>query len=225
MSENPYTVLGLSPGASDDEVKAAYKRLAKKYHPDLNPSPEAEEKMKQINAAYDQIINHKQEASGPFGGAAGGYGSGSYGSAGGAGGYGGYYYDPFEEYRRQAGGAGGASAGSDRMRAVRSYLNARHFQEALHLLSELEPRDAQWYYYSAVANVGLGNRITGMEHARRAVELDPGNLEYQQFWQMLHSSRTAYRGRGASYAPPVVNTGLCSELFCLFFCCPLCRPC
>ena len=181
--------------------------------------------MKQINAAYDQIINHKQEASGPFGGAAGGYGSGSYGSAGGAGGYGGYYYDPFEEYRRQAGGAGGASAGSDRMRAVRSYLNARHFQEALHLLSELEPRDAQWYYYSAVANVGLGNRITGMEHARRAVELDPGNLEYQQFWQMLHSSGTAYRGRGASYAPPVVNTGLCSELFCLFFCCPLCRPC
>ena len=91
MSENPYTVLGLSPGASDDEVKAAYKRLAKKYHPDLNPSPEAEEKMKQINAAYDQIINHKQEASDPFGGNAGGYGSGSYGSAGGAGGYGGYY--------------------------------------------------------------------------------------------------------------------------------------
>ena len=79
MSENPYTVLGLSPGASDDEVKAAYKRLAKKYHPDLNPSPEAEEKMKQINAAYDQIINHKQEASDPFGGNAGGYGSGSYG--------------------------------------------------------------------------------------------------------------------------------------------------
>lgn len=218
MSENPYTVLGLPGGASDDEVKAAYKRLAKKYHPDLNPSPEAEEKMKQINAAYDQIINHKQDAAGPFGGAAADD-SGSYGSAGS---YGGYYYDPFEGYRRQA---GGQNAGGDRMRAVRSYLNARHFREALHLLSELEPRDAQWYYYSAVANVGLGNRITGMEHARRAVELEPDNLEYQQFWQMLNASGTAYRGRGESYAPPVVNTGLCSELFCLFFCCPLCRPC
>ena len=217
MSENPYTVLGLPGGASDDEVKAAYKRLAKKYHPDLNPSPEAEEKMKQINAAYDQIINHKQDADGPFGGAAAG--DGGYGSAGG---YGGYYYDPFEGYRRQA---GGQNAGSDRMRAVRSYLNARHFREALHLLSELEPRDAQWYYYSAVANVGLGNRITGMEHARRAVELEPDNLEYQQFWQMLNASGTAYRGRGEGYAPPVINTGLCSELFCLFFCCPLCRPC
>lgn len=221
MSENPYAVLGLSPGASDDEVKAAYKRLAKKYHPDLNPSPEAEEKMKQINAAYDQIINHKQETTGPFGGGYSYDGSGGYGSSGGYG-YGGYGYDPFEGYRRQAGGQSGES---DRMRAVRSYLNARHFREALHLLSQIPTRDAQWYYYSAVANVGLGNRIAGMEHARRAVELEPDNPEYQQFWQMLQSAGTAYRGRGQSYAPPVINTGLCSELFCLFFCCPLCRPC
>ena len=56
MIQDPYRVLGLEPGASDDEVKAAYRRLAKKYHPDRNPGNKAAaEKMNEINAAYDAI--------------------------------------------------------------------------------------------------------------------------------------------------------------------------
>ena len=55
---DPYSVLGLSPGASQEEVKRAYRQLAKKYHPDLNPGDaEAARKMQQINAAYEQIRN------------------------------------------------------------------------------------------------------------------------------------------------------------------------
>ena len=61
---DPYSVLGLRPGASDEEVKKAYKSLAKKYHPDVaGNSPEAARKMQEINAAYDQIINHKESFS------------------------------------------------------------------------------------------------------------------------------------------------------------------
>ena len=61
---DPYRVLGLSPGASDDEVKKAYKTLAKKYHPDVaGNSEEAARKMQEINAAYDQIINHRADYS------------------------------------------------------------------------------------------------------------------------------------------------------------------
>ena len=110
---DPYEVLGVSPGASDDEIKAAYRKLAKKYHPDLNNgSAEAEARMKEVNEAYTLLIKHKGQTGGSSGyGSAGGYGSsggsgygssGSYGGYGSSGGYGGY------------GGGYGSSGGSAR---------------------------------------------------------------------------------------------------------------
>ena len=86
MISDPYKVLGVSPDASDEEIKSAYRRLAKKYHPDLNPGDEeAARKMNEINAAYDQIKNPQPQT--------GGYGAGSaYGDPWGAYGYGGSAY-------------------------------------------------------------------------------------------------------------------------------------
>ena len=57
MIQNPYEVLGVSYGATDAEVTKAYRKLVKKYHPDLHPGDEeAAKKMREINEAYDNII-------------------------------------------------------------------------------------------------------------------------------------------------------------------------
>ncbi len=107
MANDPFAVLGLSSSATEDEIKAAYRKLAKKYHPDLNPGDKvAEEKMREINDAYTRCLqirktghdpSGKAYGSGPsWGGYSGGYnrygsyGSGGYsgGSGGGSGGYG-----------------------------------------------------------------------------------------------------------------------------------------
>ena len=220
MSTDPYEILGLPRTATDDEVKAAYKRLARKYHPDLNPSPQAEEQMKRINAAYDQIISRRAAPAG--------------GGAAGAGAQGFDPFDPFGpngpfaawggwdtgSYRRQNG-----SGESDRLRSARSYINAGYFEEALKVLEDTSPRDGRWFFYSAVANAGLGNRLTALEHARQAVGQEPDNYEYQEFLQMLQSGSTVYQRRRNVYSTPMMGAQLCLNPMCWFCFCPFCRPC
>ena len=58
--EDPYKILGVSPDASDEEVKKAYRQLAKKYHPDVNKEAGAEERFKKIQNAYDTIMNMRK---------------------------------------------------------------------------------------------------------------------------------------------------------------------
>ena len=107
MSANPYDVLGVSPNATPDEIKKAYRKKARENHPDLNPNdPSAAARMNEINEAYDRLTNPQKYAKEQFRtGSAGGYGGGSTG--GGAGGYGG------NPYANPYGGAGGAQRGHD----------------------------------------------------------------------------------------------------------------
>jgi len=219
MIEDPYQILGVSPNASDEEIKQAYRRLAKKYHPDLNPGDEeAAKKMQQVNAAYEQIKNPEKAAS-------------SNQSQSGYGGYGGYGYDPF-------GGFGGYqqrtySQGTNTdqyQRAAAQYIQYGRYQEALNVLSNSTAKNARWYYLSALANDGLGNQVTALEHIRRAVSMDPDNMEYLQVLNQIEQGGTAYRRQAGNFRGFEMRGGsflplcLCylAQLFCCrgrFFCC------
>lgn len=207
MISDPYKVLGVSPDASDDEVKAAYRKLAKKYHPDLNPGDEeAARRMNEINAAYDQIKNPQPQQE-PFGG----YGySGAYGSGysyGGAYGYGGS-------------GAYGSQTDSERseVTAARNYIRARHFQEAITALSGVpeSQRDGEWYYLHAIASFNMGNRVAALDSATRACQMSPGNLQYRQLLEQIKSGAQYYENTGEGFGFRGVN--LDSGNFCLKLC-------
>ncbi len=205
MIEDPYKVLGLGPDASDEDVKRAYRRLAKKYHPDLNPGDqEAARKMQEVNAAYEQIKNpekyHSQQQ---------GYG-------------GGHGYDPFGGYRQQH-SYGGAQGQDQYQQAAWQYIRYRRYAEALNTLNSSPERNARWYYLSALANDGLGNQITAMEHIRRAVSMDPDNLEYQAALNRMEYGGSAYRTQAGNFRGFTMGGDPCSNLCMCYlvnlFCC------
>lgn len=205
---NPYQILGVSETASMDEVKKAYRKLSRIYHPDANVNnpnkDQAEAKFKEIQAAYQQIVDEKEH-----GGRSsyGGYGqSSSYGQEG-QGGYQQKTYSSFEEFFGSFGGFGGyaqnrqQSQDSTLMQAAANYLRNGYYKEALNVLQGVPTAEhnAKWYYYSAQANAGIGNNITAQEHARMAVQLEPDNYVYQELLRRLESGESWYTQRGSSY--------------------------
>jgi molecular chaperone DnaJ len=191
---NPYTVLGVSPSASSEEITKAYRKLAKKYHPDLNPGNKAaEEKMREINAAYDALKDAKNGGSGAST-ASGGW-QNTAGSARRADPFNGSadFEDFFNRYQREQ------QASSATYAAIRGYIRTRQYQKALETLLSISPRSAEWYYCSALANEGLGNRITAMNHAKEAMRLNPKNAEYVALFHRLHQNSDQYYATGSGY--------------------------
>ena len=211
MNRDPYTVLGVSPAATDDEVKKAYRALARKHHPDHNGgSAESEAKMREINEAYSQVMamrkggnsGNSYGAGGP--GAQGGYGQSGYGGQRQQGGYDPFGGNPFGGfggfggfgYGGQGQGQGQRQSASPDMQKARNFINMNRWEDASIVLSGMQNRDAEWYYLSALAQRGLGNQAEAFNYARQAVQMDPYRMEYRELLSSLQGASGQYRTFG-----------------------------
>lgn len=234
MTQDPYEVLGVPRGASEEEVTKAYRKLAKKYHPDLNPGDEAAaQKMSEINAAYNQIKNgtagsSSYGSSSSYGGSS--YGGSSYGgSSYGGSSYGGGSYgdDPFASFWEAFGGFGGYQQQSNNSGqpspydTVRHYIRNHCYEEALHVLSTISSKNAEWYFLSAIANYNTGNQVTALSHIKTAVQMEPNNAQYRQLLNQIQSGGRVFTEQSETFGRTFHSTHSCCwyyiviNLFCM----------
>ena len=204
---DPYEVLGIQRGASDEEIKKAYRAKCKRWHPDLNPNdPTAEEHFKEVQAAYDAITKGEtgpQMGGNPYGG----YRQQSYGGS--------------QQGYSQQSGAGYSGSDSPEMQAARNFVVNGRYAEARRVLDGMTARNARWYYLSSLANQGLGNSIDALQDARRAVQLDPNNTEYRMHLQRLQNPGRTYRTQ-TTYAQPGGIMRWCWSMILLNLLCNCC---
>ena len=178
--KDPYSVLGVSQNASDEEVKKAYRELARKYHPDNyqnNPLADlAEEKMKEINEAYDTITKLRA--------------GGSYQQTGYQGGY------QQTTYNTGHGQQSGHSSNPTYAR-VRSLINAGDLGAAERLLFEVPQKNGEWYFLSGSIAYRKGWLDEAMQNYTLAVQMEPGNMEYRQALAMMQQRAGGYHPYGS----------------------------
>lgn len=201
---DPYKVLGISPNATDVEVKNAYRALARKYHPDnydaSNPLADlASEKMKEINEAYDEIMDMRKNGSRASGS------SDSYSYAGGA-------ENASQTHRNE-------------FNAVRDLINRRRMKDAENTLARMpaSARGAEWHYLESLVLMHKGFVNDAMRELEIACSMDPNNVEYQQAKQMFNQTASGY-GRNYYGSAPAYNRGcdacdVCNGLICADCCC------
>lgn len=161
---DPYKVLGVQSNATDEEIKKAYRALAKKYHPDIHPNKQlAEEKMKEINAAYDIIqkmrsgeYQKEQYAN---------YNTNSYNTN---------YYDDASIYQM-----------------LDSYIMRGNFIEAFALHASIQTHDAKWYYYGATIYYYLHNLDAAMSYIRTACNLEPDNPTFSSLKEQIENRKSS----------------------------------
>ena len=207
---DPYQVLGVSPSATDEQIKSAYRELARKYHPDNyvnNPLADlAQEKMKEINEAYDQIQRQRKQQQQSYSGQASA--NRGYSNAG---------------YSLQSYSGQGRSQFAD----IRQLLNSNRLSEAEELLEGIpqQRRDAEWYYLRGRVFYVHGWLDQAYSYYTRAVQMNPGNAEYQTALNQLMWQRNTGRPSGGYGDYRNVQSGgmsgcdMCSGLICADCCC------
>ena len=164
---NPYEVLGLKPGATQDEIKSAYRKLIKQYHPDQfgdNPLKNlAEEKMIEINEAYSQLTKSC--------GSNTNYGNTTTSS---------------NSYSNTS------STNSYEYQEIRRLIQSRNYVDAENRLNSISYKTAEWHYLYGAILLNKGWFDSALEHMNTAVRMDPNNFEYRQGLSALKQRGSAF---------------------------------
>lgn len=209
MKENPYSVLGVSPEATEEDIKKAYRRLVKQYHPDLHPGDEAAaRKMSEVNEAYELI---KSGNASKYTHESGSGMQGSYERDGET-----FYYsymDPddileaifgslgsFARYGHTGGGFKAAPDDYDLFELFEKYLAKGSLYGAAAVLNAISEKDGKWHYCAARLCIENGSIYEAQRHAEWAVTLEPGNSRYKELYDEIEemcerSFRRAKRSR------------------------------
>ena len=211
MSKNPYKVLGVSPDATDEEIKQAYRELVRKYHPDRHRDSGLEdlasEKMKEINAAHEEIQRQRAQKSS-------GDASGSY----------------------QSTNAGGYNAGSQnrsqysyeaqaKFTTIRNCINNNNITEAERLLAEISVNDrgAEWHFLNGCVLMRKGYYVDAQHAFDTACRMEPTNNEYFRFRDQM-SRRSGQFGGGyqtGRQSNGCCDCDMCTTLICADCCCEM----
>ena len=195
---DPYQTLGVSENASDEEIKKAYRDLARKYHPDNyhdNPLADlAQEKMKEINAAYEEINRRRSGGNRTSGGSYGGY-------------------------QQQYGQYQGRSSSSV-LQQVRIAIQSGDLSRAEALLANYSDHNAEWNFLRGAVCYRRGWRDEAKRYYQTACQMDPGNAEYRQALEFMErGTQSAYRPDNGQFGTEMCGGNPCLPLCCLWTLC------
>ena len=187
--KSPYEILGISPNATNEEVRDAYRALARKYHPDNyidSPLADlAEEKMKEINTAYDEILRIRAEEKNKS-------------------------EEKKSSYQR-------AYTHREKYSDIRQAINSNDYKTAEGLLNQIEQheRDAEWFFLKGLVLLHGGYQFDAIRYINRACELDPDNDEYRTLRDNLRTQASTYGSQTSRDTMGCSLCDICSLLICL----------
>lgn len=196
---NPYEVLEINEGASQEEIKAAYRKMVKKYHPDKyqnNPLADlAEEKLREVNEAYDALTKN--------GGASNG---GAYNNGG--------------NYGNASGGVR-----NPQYQQIRRDLDMNRVAAAEGALNRMNNRDAEWMFLAGMVSYKKGWYDDAMTKIGQACQMDPNNMEYRSIFNSLRNQGGGFRGNAMNRGyGGGGNDAFCQALQC-YCCMDMCCDC